>query len=31
MLPKEQVDGSNDNYELVLDLQERLIRAETQE
>ena len=31
MLPKDQTDGSSDNNELILDLQERLIRAETQE
>ena len=31
MLPKDQADGSSDNNELILDLQERLIRAETQE
>lgn len=29
MLPKGQADGSSDNNELILDLQERLIRAET--
>ena len=31
MLPKDQTDGSSYNNELILDLQERLIRAETQE